>query len=228
MNFIQRIHRTLRRRIKIASRKMEAAHLGIQFVAPNCLYLPRFNAESTVIDAGCGFNPELSLHLIEKYGVRAYGVDPTLKHVSDLRTVEQRTKGRFKHLQLAITARDGTITFHESNEHESGSILDDHTNVRRDQIKTYEIESVSLSSLLKRMDLTRADYLKLDLEGAEYALLGGITADDLAPFGQVFVEFHHHATQQYSEVDTRRMVERIKDMGFQSFSLDDHNYLFYR
>ena len=71
------------------------------------------------------------------------------------------------------------------------------------------------------------DYLKLDLEGAEYDLLDTVSAEALSPFDQVFVEFHHHCLERYTEKDTKAVVERLIGTGRTAFSLDDHNYLFY-
>jgi hypothetical protein len=81
---------------------------------------------------------------------------------------------------------------------------------------------------LARLDLPGADYLKLDLEGAEYSLLESIHPASLRPFRQIFVEFHHHCLSSYGPVDTQRLVDRIIGFGWRAFSFDDHNYLFFR
>ena len=120
------------------------------------------------------------------------------------------------------------LTFHESRVNESGSLLTDHVNVIQDETTSYDVEAIRLGSLLKRLAVETVDILKLDLEGAEYELLAGLTSDDLQPFRQVFVEFHHHAVSHFGEADTQSLVGRIAGFGFRDFSLDDHNYLFYR
>ena len=84
-----------------------------------------------------------------------------------------------------------------------------------------------LGTLLQKAGAARADYLKLDLEGAEYALLREASTEDLAPFRQVFVEFHHHCISGRTEADTREVVRGLRERGLEAFSLDDHNYLFY-
>ena len=70
--------------------------------------------------------------------------------------------------------------------------------------------------------------MKLDLEGAEYALLDNIHADELSRVKQLFVEFHHHCLPQYKIDDTCRVVAQLEAKGFEAFSLDGHNFLFYR
>lgn len=199
----------------------------MQFFEPDFVYLDRFNEASVIIDVGCGHKAELSRYLTEKYNLQAFGVDPTVKHTPFLKVIEESTKGKFRHLALAITKENGFITFNESKQNESGSILPEHINVINDDIRTYKVESVNLQELIRRIGLTPIDFIKLDLEGAEYKLLDGITEKELNPFKQIFVEFHHHCTN-YSISDTKAIVNKIRDMGFKTFAMDRRNYLFYK
>ena len=110
----------------------------------------------------------------------------------------------------------------------SGSLFTDHVNIVHDETTSYDVEAVTLGTLLKRVGVETVDLLKLDLEGAEYELFERMTAEELRPFKQLFVEFHHHAVSHFGDADTRRLVGRISGFGFRAFSVDDHNYLFYR
>ena len=223
MNILKQILRKIYHIVWFFRSKMA----GVQFLKPNYVYFDRFNEASVVIDVGCGHEAEFSRYLIEKYNLRAFGVDPTRKHAQFLKIIEESTKGKFRHLALAITGENGFITFNESEQNESGSILSGHTNIINDDIKTYEVESVNLHELVRRIGLTPIDFIKLDLEGAEYKLLEGISEKDLEPFKQIYVEFHHHCTN-YSIRDTKAIVNKIRGMGFKVFTLDRHNYLFYK
>jgi FkbM family methyltransferase len=200
---------------------------GIRFVRPNYIYADRFNGTSTILDVGCGSEAEFSRFMIDRFRLQAFGVDPTRKHAPALRALEEEYGDRFRHLPLAVSFENGSIPFNESTEHESGSILAEHTNVQNDETLSYEVESVTPAGLLKRAGISKADFLKLDLEGAEYELLERLTGEEWRPFEQVFIEFHHHCTG-YTEKDTRRRVRALSGMGFRVFSLDLHNYLFYR
>ena len=59
----------------------------------------------------------------------------------------------------------------------------------------------------------------------------GITQEDQAcrvrQFDQVFVEFHHHCIENRSAGETAEIVRSINQLGLTSFTLDDHNVLFY-
>ena len=210
-------------------RKGGMIRLGLRYFPPNYIFRPAFNSESIVIDCGCGYEAELSQHLIGRFGLRAFGVDPTQKHGPVLNALSQRLDGRFVHLPLAVGALDGMMRFSESVNNESGSLLGDHVNVLdRAETRSYDVQVVSLRSLVQQVKSSQVDLLKLDLEGAEYELLGGVSYDDVAPFAQIFVEFHHHAVQRYSPSDTAKIVERVRGLGFSSYSIDDHNFLFWQ
>jgi len=119
------------------------------------------------------------------------------------------------------------LTFHESTENESGTLLDNHTNVLHDHGYSYDVDAVTLKKLLEKIGVEEADFLKLDLEGAEYHLLESVDRDDLSRFKQIFVEFHHHCIPDRSQQDTADVAASLREKGLKSFSLDDHNYLFY-
>ena len=153
--------------------------LGIQFFPPNYIYFDNFNELSVIVDVGCGHEAEFSKLMIEKHNLNAFGVDPTMKHTPSLKMLEEITKGKFHHLAIAVTKKDGFITFHESRQNESGSILLEHINMQNDEITTYNVESVSLSELVRRIGTTPVDFIKLDLIGAEYDLLDNISDEDI-------------------------------------------------
>jgi FkbM family methyltransferase len=228
MSLIGRATRRFGRELKKLARLRQVRREGLAHEPPNFLYRPDLSPTSVVIDGGCSYQADFSVLLMRRYGVRAFGVDPTRKHSAALRELEVQHQGRFVHVPCAIAANDGVLTFTKSRTNESGSLLPDHVNVVHDETTTYDVKAVALPSLLEQIGVETVDLLKLDLEGAEYELLGSVTNEQLRPFRQVFVEFHHHAVSRFQESDTRRIVGRITQFGFNAISLDDHNYLFYR
>ena len=227
MSLVARGVRRLRDAVTRPFLLREMQRRGLNFYPPNYVYRDAFGPASVVADVGCGYEAEFSRHMIATHGLRAFGVDPTRKHAAALRALVETSGGRFMHLPLAVTSANGVTTFHESRQNESGSILPEHTNVRQDETIAYEVETVSLDELRRRLGSETVDFLKLDLEGAEYDLLRDVSPEVLRPFAQVFVEFHHHCTNHTVE-ETRAVVRRIAEAGFRVFTLDEHNYLFYR
>ncbi|MGH7502614.1 MAG: FkbM family methyltransferase [Longimicrobiales bacterium] len=220
------------RRATLGARKRlrfrDARRLGIVYVPPNVVYRDAIGPGDVVVDVGCAGDADFSKHMIHRHGAMAWGVDPTHKHASALARLETELHGRFRHLAVAVAARPGRLTFHESESNVSGSLLADHVNVVRDAGREYEVEAMSLDVLVERIGADRVAILKLDLEGAEYELLGEVRKETLAPFAQLFIEFHHHAVPRYSEQDTWAIVRRLEGLGFSSFTLDDHNFVLFR
>ncbi|MDD5318947.1 MAG: FkbM family methyltransferase [Candidatus Pacebacteria bacterium] len=208
-------------------RKMRARILDVHFADPNYLFKGTFTKNSTLIDAGCGFDADFSMEMIRKYNLKAIGIDPTRKHQKSLATLSRKTGEKFTHRLIAISKEDGLITFNETQDNVSGSLLTSHNNIKKDAVQTYQVQSVSLARLPAFLDLPFIEYIKLDLEGAEYELIANLTKEQLLPYQQIFIEFHHHCTP-YSQKDTFNRVEKMKSFGFTAFTLDDHNYLFYR
>lgn len=221
------LYRKVHRKASIWNRKRRLQREGISFYAPNYIFFERFNASSIVFDVGCGCEAELAMHLIGAFDLRAFGVDPTRKHGPALERLAQASNGRFVHINKAVAPTAGTLVFHQSEENESGSLFDDHTNVQRDQTQSYEVEAVTLQGLHELVGGADIDLLKLDLEGAEYGLLEEVSRTDLIGVKQLFIEFHHHCISRFTEEDTRAVIGRIKAAGMKCHTIDNHNYLFY-
>jgi len=182
----------------------------------------------TVVDVGCGFDADLSMYMIRNCNIKAFGIDPTLKHKEDLAKLSHESNGRFMYIPVAISHKNGLISFNESVRNVSGSILDEHKNINQQESRNYEVESINLSSLPDRLNLERIEYIKLDLEGAEYQLINELKETDLDHYEQLFIEFHHHAVPNYSIHDTQNCVKKMKLLGFKSFTINNHDYLFYK
>lgn len=220
--------------IKKVLKKIRGQIGGVKIVRPNSklpnyyMFKPRFSTTSTIVDVGCGFDADFSVYMMDKYGLRAIGIDPTLKHKGSLDSLSKKTNSRFLHKLWAISANDGKIVFNESVDNVSGSILENHQNIKSGAIKKYEVESISLENLPRCLKLEKIEYIKLDIEGAEYDLIDKLKKGDLDKYNQIFIEFHHHALPQYSQKDTLDRVKKIESLGFKSFSVDNHDFLFYR
>ncbi len=225
---LSKIVEKIRREIRFRTNLRRAKELGIDFSRPNYLYKNRLNSKSTVIDAGCADDPDLSLFMMKSFGVKAFAIDPTRKHAPALAVIQGGAGGRFVHFPLAVANESGTLQFYESVQNDSGSLVTSHGNITQDDVRTYDVEALTIPDLCQRIGVASVDYLKLDLEGIEYKLIEGAQASDFENVDQLFVEFHHHCIPEYSSADTSRLAHRVAGFGFEMFTLDDRNYLFYR
>ena len=214
--------------VNMLKNRGKAKRLGIRFLEPNYIFKDNLNQTSTIIDVGCGYQAELAQFFINTYQVKAYIIDPTQKHKAALEELVEKYGTTLIYLGYAVSSNDGEIEFYETLDHESGSLFDDHLNIRRDTIRKYKVKSITLHTLLKEINAKTIDYIKLDLEGAEYELIESLTREIAEPFKQIFIEFHHHAFKRISRSMTRRAVKHLKKLGFKAFTLDTNNYLFYQ
>lgn len=228
-NLFSRVLNKLNRNLLKRSRIIEAKKIGLNYLAPNFIYFPNnLKKGAVVIDAGCSYEADFSVYMIEKYSVKSYGIDPTRKHQNHLKVLETKYLNYFQHLPYAIGAHEAQLTFFESNKNESGSILENHVNIINDDHISYMVDVLTLDKICDKIECFSVEILKLDLEGAEYELINNINEDILSAFSQIFIEFHHHALEEFNQSDTYNCVEKLRLMGYSSFSLDDHNYLFYK
>lgn len=229
---LKRIIDRLRRSLLRQLRKSEGRRLGVvehTNYSNSFLMLNRFKLGGVAIDVGCAEDADFSQVMIKSYGLKSFAVDPTRKHAPALRVLEAASQGMMVYCPYAVGSSDGTTTFYEHPVNQSGSLLAEHINIRSGDATAYEVESLTIGSLLDRIRLDKVDILKLDIEGAEYELLEKSNLkEDLRRVDQLFIEFHHHAVERYSRKDTLKMAAKIESAGFLSFSYDDHNFLFYR
>ncbi|MBY0533697.1 MAG: FkbM family methyltransferase [Rickettsiaceae bacterium] len=210
-------------------RLMYARRIGLNYQKPNFIYFPNRLKESViVIDAGCSYEADFSKYMIKNYSVTSFAVDPTLKHQNALKKLESILEPRFKYLQCALGPKDERVLFYESKTNESGSLLNRHVNVQNDEHISYYVDVYNLNTLRSKIGAEDIEILKLDLEGAEYQLIDSLRKEDIESYKQIFVEFHHHAIDMYSFNDTIKCVDKMKSFGFENFTLDNHNYLFYK
>ena len=76
-------------------------------------------------------------------------------------------------------------------------------------------ETITLMDLMEKYNMTGADLLKVDIEGAEYQMFDAVTSDDLRRFKNLLIEFHNNdgrATQ---------LIKKIREAGFYIDLRDD-------
>ena len=216
------------RDLKMAHRKPRARKLGILYHSPNFIFREGIDEKSIIVDVGCGYEADFSRFMIAQFGACAYGIDPTKKHKKYLEKLETSAKGKFVYMQNAVSSVSGDLLFYEIENRESGSLLPDHTNIMQDVTISYKVKSLTLKEIPHRINQKKVDLIKLDIEGAEYDLFDDIEQEDLMVYDQIYIEFHHNAIESKSFADTQMIVNKLCELGFTSFSLDDLNYLFYR
>ena len=86
--------------------------------------------------------------------------------------------------------------------HSARFTADPHVNVVR-----YDVGTITLSELIKENNLQSIDYLKMDVEGAEYDIIENLTQEQADMIKQISMEPHDDAKNA-------AMVEKLESLGF--------------
>ncbi len=167
--------------------------------------------DSVIYSFGIGEDASWDLGLISAKGCRIHGFDPTPK---SLKWVEQNINDpRFVMHPQALADFNGTLDLWlpANPDHVSASL-------RQSSGTSHEKITVpceNLSSIMERMGHERVDVLKMDIEGAEYAVLRNLCSEKglLDRIGVLMVEFHHWMPA-FVNNDTREAIRMLRDGGF--------------
>jgi len=159
---------------------------------------------STIISAGVGEDITFDEGLVNLKNCSIIGIDPTLKSI---KYIEENDPASFTLLEKALWVDDGGVKlYHNTNpSHVSESVLDSHHATGESY---HECESITLPQVLSKYP--NISLIKMDVEGAEYAVLNSLGSLDIP---QVCVEFHGFCTDKTNE-DTLACVEKMDKLGY--------------
>jgi len=147
----------------------------------------------TAIDVGSAGGIIADLNPIA-FAVDAIGFEPNPQHFADLSTADHHWRS-LRYLPHAIGGDDGTRTLYRPRFGNSSTILPPIAEVGEafdkrqffDVKETMQVDVVRLDDAMRDFDIQRPDYLKLDVEGAEYEILEG-ASDTLSKLSALRVE----------------------------------------
>lgn len=163
--------------------------------------------DSIVYSFGIGRDLRFELDLIERFGVTVQAFDPT---PIALAWVETQSLPPSLHVHpLGVAAEDGTVRFAApSKAHwESFSML--RTEGLGDAV---DAPVRRISTLMRELGHDRVDLIKMDIEGAEYAVLPDLLASDVRP-EQILIEFHHR-WRETGPARTRAAIRLLQKHGY--------------
>ena len=146
-------------------------------------------SQSVAYSFGVGAEISFDLALIERYGVELHAFDPTEQAAA---FVNARTlPASFHFHQWALAENDGPAPFHTlgraSEAYRPGTLLAP----RHAGGEPIKVEGYRLETIMEKLGHSHVDLLKLDVEGAEFALIEGL-GDAPWPVDQIVLELHPH------------------------------------
>lgn len=194
----------------------------------------RVGAQALLVDAGLGEDISFPAAFLQRFaGSRVIGIEPNPRSLAYCRA---HPLPGMDILERAFWAKAGeTLTFHLPRAQEdlpkgadgvSGSLVGSHEYV--DGGATVSVGTVDLAAVLEYAGAGECAVLKLDIEGAEYAVLERLCASgDIRRAGQVLIEFHHRVTHHALD-ETEAVSERVVSCGFELVHTEGRNYIFRR
>jgi FkbM family methyltransferase len=137
--------------------------------------LESLDQDSIVYSAGVGEDVSFDLALIEAVGCDVWGLDPTPRAAA---YVHHLAEPKFHFMPVGLWASSGTQRFYEPRDpsHVSHSI----TNAQ-DTSSYFEAHCLSLKDLMHELGHSHVDLLKLDIEGAEVAVVDELLSSTIRP-----------------------------------------------
>ncbi|MFC4230775.1 FkbM family methyltransferase [Parasediminibacterium paludis] len=172
---------------------------GLKEIFIDNIYKQRLSVEPYIID--CGANIGMSIIYMKKLYPKAEIVafEPDETNFGLLQ--KNITSFNYSNVSLfkeAVWKENTTLLF--SNESSMGSKID------KNGINSITVKAVRLKNYLNR----RIDFLKIDIEGAEYEVLKDIS-NELQNVENMFLEYHGSFQQNNELVE---MIQIVRDAGF--------------
>ena len=171
------------------------------------------NSESVVFSFGVGEDVSFDLELIEYFNLTVHAFDPTPKSIEWIDS--QQLPANFVLHKYGLADFNGTVRFNspENPAHVSYTMLN------RPSRKSSSIDVLvkNISTIIKDIGHEKIDVMKMDIEGAEYAVINNLEMSGIRP-KQLLVEFHH----RFPGVGVRKTKEavcKLRAMGYRLFCI---------
>lgn len=178
------------------------------------------NNHSNVLSFGVGEDMEAEIDLVDKYNSNVFLFDPTelsVKYYNEtIEMLKNNNKmgvvNKFKFEPIALWNNDGFVKFYKPKE--EGHVSHSINNIESSNNFT-EVVCKKMSSILKKYNLLKIDYVKLDIEGAEFDVVKNIIEDKIE-FKSIYLELHYD-----KKINLYKNVARFKHL---LNSLINNNY----
>jgi FkbM family methyltransferase len=170
---------------------------------------------------GVGDDIGLDKALIAEYGMVIHAFDPTPSTIEWLSENKPLIPPTFHFHPWAITDRDGTLTLYPRITKRGQKSRMMYTLVpEKGSIDAgIEVPAFTIKSIMSKLGHHHIDFLKMDIEGAEYAVLEQMLDCTIRP-KQILVEFHH----RFPGIGMRKtayLIEKLRIADYRIFAISE-------
>jgi FkbM family methyltransferase len=122
----------------------------------------------------------------------------------------------------ALGNTNGEVTFYLSSNNEANS-MDENIAEVWGMEKRETVEGITLDNLIEKLDIQKQiDLIKVDIEGAEIAMLDSLSVQTLTKIAQITIEFHDFLNQDV--VSVKRIVDKLKKNHFFTLKISNQDW----
>lgn len=201
------LRRRLRDRPQLKIPKLCLGNAGARW----CVSPERLCATSIVYSFGVGEDISFDLELIRRFGLTVHAFDPTPRSIQWIS--RQSVPEQFIFHNYGIAEFDGQAQFFPPDDPTHVS----HSMVRRQNGVSLAVSVYRLTTIMQMLGHQSIDLLKMDVEGAEYAVLQTIV-ESQTRVQQLLVEFHHR-WRGIGLNRTRELMGKLNAVGYRTFDI---------
>ncbi len=168
------------------------------------------NGYSIVYSFGVGEDISFDLELIDNFGVDIYAFDPTPKSISWIN--KQNLSSKFKFYSVGLAGFDGDAVFVPPD---NPAFVSYKIKTGQEASSQFTFPVKRLATIMEELGHVRINVLKMDIEGAEYAVIEDLRETGIRP-EVILIEFHHRWPEFGMEA-TRRALHILRQMGYQLY-----------
>ena len=167
-----------------------------------------------VYSCGVGEDIGFELEIIRRQQVTVYAFDPTPNSATWLQ--RQQLPTRFQFYPWAVSNSEGEIFLHPRIRKDGTASPVMFTTVPEPATTSsgFAVTVKTLGSIMRELGHVRVDVLKLDIEGAEYAVLEDLLGSALRPV-QILIEFHH----RFPAIGKQRTLDAVSALRKAGYGL---------
>lgn len=183
-------------------------------------YIPELlSPQSIVYSLGVGDSIDLDMDLIHRYSLTVHAFDPTPYSLEWVEGLELPVNFRFH--PWAAAGEDGSLRlFRRVNKRgKKSGVMWTAEGDAGDDTDFIDAPAYSIATIMQKLGHERIDLLKVDVEGAEYAILDGL-GDVANPPTQLLVEYHHRFPG-IGKQRTAESIEHLRKLGYRIFAISE-------
>ncbi len=176
--------------------------------------------DSAILSFGVGEDIEAEIELIKKYNCTVQLYDPTdisVRYIAQIKselktTNEQSIADKIIFHAAALWKEVGTVKFFKPKEENFVS----HSINNIDATGQFvEVPSETLNSIMGKLKIGQVDYIKMDIEGAEYEVLQNMLEDKIN-FKAIYLEYHYNRNHSVSEdiMNIRNSLKSLVSLNY--------------